>query len=108
MQELLEMIRQAVAKDATAQAKVAGAQACRTILTALEAEPGKPMALPGTPAPNPLVGMDINQALDLLIARLSAALPPDDGTASQNRRPGASGMRLTLVRPPARPTRRGR
>lgn len=61
MQELFELIKEAVAESATAEVKAAGAQACRTILTALEAEPGKPMALPGVSASTPAGGIDISQ-----------------------------------------------
>ena len=46
MDEMIDAIRGAVADGATAEQKVAGARACRNILTALEAEVGKPIALP--------------------------------------------------------------
>jgi hypothetical protein len=71
MSELIETIRAAVAQGATAEQKAIGAQACRTILTALDAEPGKPIVLPGAPKPHPLSGITVDQALDLLIARLT-------------------------------------
>ena len=108
MQELLEAIQRAVAEDASAEQKAAGAQACRTILTALEAEPGRPLALPSGPAPQPLAGIDPDQALDLLIARLRASLPAEDAPAPKVRRPETSGFRLALVRPPPGPPRRKR
>jgi hypothetical protein len=47
-----------VAEDASAEQKAADTQACRTILTALEAEPGKLLALRIGPAPQPLAGID--------------------------------------------------
>ena len=106
MQELIEAIRTATAEGATADQKAAGAQACRTILTALEAEAGKPLALPGAPAPSPLAGIEPSQALDLLIARLRAALPPDNQDATP-RRSENSGLRIALVRPsPGTPRRK--
>ena len=107
MQELLEAIRTATAEGATGDQKAAGAQACRTILTALEAETGKPLALSAAPAPNPLAGIDPSQALDLLIARLRAAVPADDQPATP-RRPDTAGLRIALVRPPAGTPRRKR
>ena len=51
MNELIESIRVAVATEASAEQKLAGAQACRTILAALDTEPGKPFLLPGMPMP---------------------------------------------------------
>lgn len=70
MNELIEAIRVAVAGGATTEQKAIGAQACRTIIAALGAEPGKPIVLPGTPKPHPLSGLSVDQALDLVIARL--------------------------------------
>lgn len=82
MEQLLEAIRVATAPDATDEAKAAGATACRTLLTALEAKAGEPLAAPVAMA-NPvqaivgaLKGMPPEQLLDLAIARLKAALPP--------------------------------
>jgi hypothetical protein len=71
MSELIEAIRAAVAPGATAEQKAIGAQACRTILTAIGAEPGKPIVLPGAPKAHPLSGITVDQALDLVIARLT-------------------------------------
>jgi hypothetical protein len=107
MHDLLEAIRAATAEKATAEEKAAGVQACRTILTALEAEAGKPLALPAAPAPNPLAGIDPGQALDLLIARLRAAIPPDQPGRSGSK-PGPPGLRIALVTPPAASMRRRR
>jgi hypothetical protein len=108
MQEPLEAIQRAVAQDASAEQKATGAQACRMILTALEAEPGKPLALQSGPALQPLAGIDPDQALDLLIARLLASLPAEDAPAPRVWRPETSGLRLALVRPPPGPPRRKR
>ncbi len=78
MQELIESIRAAVASGANTEQKAAGVTACRTILTALDTEPGKPLApaLPPIVVPNasPLQGLSklsLDQMLDLLIARLT-------------------------------------
>ena len=44
METLLETIRAAIAASANDEARAAGAHACRTILTVLEAKPGEPLA----------------------------------------------------------------
>ena len=98
MHELIEVIRLAVAEDATAEAKAAGAQACRTILAALEpdAAPPAPAQPVAAPPPHPLAalaGLDLDRALDLVIARLRAALPEDRRVALGER----PGMRIQLV-----------
>ena len=100
MHELLESIRAAIVEGATADHKAAGAQACRTILTALEAEVGRPLTIPGAPMPGPLSGIDPTHALDLLIARLRSVLPAErtDDRATQAKHP--SGLRIPIVGPP--------
>ncbi len=104
MQEQIEAIRAAVADGATGEQKAHGAAACRAILAALGAEPGKPIAMPGAPAPHPLAGIDPGLALDLLIARLTAALPKDDDKPSAPpAAPDARGLRIAFVAPPNRP-----
>lgn len=86
METLLEAIRTAIASDASEQARAAGANACRTILTALEAKPGEPMAVASAAdASSPVAqianvlgalrGVPTEQLLDLAISRLRAALP---------------------------------
>jgi len=55
----------------------------RTILTAIDAEPGRPIALPGTPKPHPLAGITLDQALDLAIQRLSAVAEKRDAEAKE-------------------------
>ena len=107
MNELIEAIRAAVAEGATAEQKTIGAQACRTILTALDAEAGKPLAVPNAPKPHPLSQIDPGQALDLLIAKLSANLPKDDPAASTTAPAALSarrdrGLRIEFVTPPPR------
>ena len=103
MNDQIEAIRAAVAADATAEQKAHGAAACRAILAALGAEPGKPIALPGAPVPHPLAGIDPGQALDLLIAKLTAALPKDDDKPSAPpAAPVPRGLRIAFVAPPGR------
>ncbi len=103
MEAMIEAIRAAVADGATADRKIAGAQACRTILTALEAEVGKPIALAGAPAPSPLATIPPEHALDLLIAKLSAMVPPERTAEPIPARNAArSPLRIAFVQPPAR------
>ena len=83
MQDLLEAIRVATTDGATAEQKATGAQACQTILAALGAQPGKPIVLPGAPKPNPLSGLSVDQALELVIARLRAVADARDKQAAQ-------------------------
>ena len=112
MTDQIEAIRAAVTVDATAEQKAHGAIACRAILAALGAEPGKPIAMPGAPMPHPLAGIDPGTALDLLIARLTAALPKDDDKAAAPiavpAAPDPRGLRITFVAPPPRPPSRAR
>ena len=79
MTELIEAIRLAVAEGASDDARAAGVSACRTILAALDASVGEPLAAPGVPPIAAAVaafrGMSPEQLLDLAIARLKAALP---------------------------------
>ena len=101
MTEMIEAIRAAVANGATPDQKAVGAQACRTILAALGAEPGKPIALPGAPQPHPLAGITADQALTLLIARLTAVAEARESataTAAPARPPAAP--QIAFVNPP--------
>lgn len=86
MENLIESIRVAVLAEATDEQKQKGALACRTILVALEAEPGEPITgAHAAPAPLPMPdvtafvnavrAMGPDQLLDAAIARLCAALP---------------------------------
>ncbi len=101
MRELIETIGAALAEGATPEAKRAGAQACRTILVALDTEPGKPLAdapvpAPAAATPNPfaaLAGLDLDKALDLVIARLRAAVPKE----KQAEKPSAPAVRIQFV-----------
>lgn len=90
MDELLDTIRTSMAADATAEAKVAGATACRTLLAALETKPGEPLVATPTPtAASPIAnaismlrGVPVDQLLDLAIARLRAAIPAGESAPS--------------------------
>jgi len=106
MDETIETIRSAVASEATAEQKAAGVVACRAILAALEAEPGKAIMLAGAPQPGPLAGITPDQALDLLIARLSAIAAKEPATASGAQAIApvtAAPLRIAFVSPPSRP-----
>jgi hypothetical protein len=103
MEDLIEAIRLALADGATDQAKTAGADACRMILTALEPKPADSMAepvaeplLPVAQIVGAMRGLQPEQLLDLAIARLRAALPA--GTAV----PAVEPLKFNLVPVPAR------
>jgi hypothetical protein len=89
LDDLIASIRAAVARDASADARAIGATACRSILTALDAQPGQPLtAAPSAASASHLAGMlhafatmPREQLLDLLISKLRAALPPGTPTA---------------------------
>ena len=98
MESLIESIRNAVAETATAEQKATGAIACRTVLSALEATPGQPLMLAGAPAQSPLAALDPGQALDLVIARLRAALAVEEAGSHTNAT-AQSGVRIALVAP---------
>jgi hypothetical protein len=99
--DLLETIRAAVGEKATAEQKTAGAHACRTLLAALEAQVGKPLPAPaGAPVPHPLANIDATQALDLLLARLRAAIPSNEGAVERPRPANGAGPRIPIVGPP--------
>lgn len=87
METLIESIRAAVASDASPEHRAAGAQACRTILTALEATSGQSLAAPAVSSSpiatmvGALRGVPPEQLLDLAIAKLRSALPTDTQVA---------------------------
>ena len=109
METLIETIRVAVQGDATDDAKQQGANACRTILTALEAKAGEPLvpassdsAAPPSTSPSiepqkvaafigALRNVPVDQLLDLAIARLRAALPAESTT------PAVAPVRFQIV-----------
>lgn len=97
MQELIDSIRAAIAAGATHEQRAAGVHACRTIATALNTEPGQPLALPSTPArPSSLSGVSLDQVLDLVIARLTMV------AKDREQRP-PSAAATTAATPPAAP-----
>lgn len=103
MDDLIEVIRTAVAEGATPEQKVAGAHACKTLGTALEAEVGKPIALAGAPAPSPLAGITPDQALDLLIAKLTAmAAERQSAVEPPATKSERAPLRISFVQPPPR------
>jgi hypothetical protein len=113
MQELIESIRVAVATEASAEQKVAGAQACRTILAALDTEPGKPFVLPGMPMPAATSRVSVDQVLDLMIARLTTIASERDAQPALTAAPPmlapapARGLRVPVA-PTALPRRSAR
>ena len=118
---LIAAIRAAVARSATAEARAAGATACRSILTVLDAQPGQPLAVapqpvappasPASPA-SPLAGlfsqpgflsklaaMSREQLLDLA-KQLTGSMPAQTPT------PTSAGPRFHLIQiPQVRPPR---
>lgn len=106
MDQLIDIIKAALADGATAEQKTAAAQACRTVASALDAEPGKPIAAPAAPdvapampqsSPLAVLGkLAPDQALDLLIAKLRAAVPEQ---AAPER---ARGFKVMIVPVPRR------
>jgi hypothetical protein len=102
MEQLIETIRAAVATGATAEQKTTGAQACRTIFTALEAETGKPIGLPSAPRPHPLSGLTFDQALELIIMRLGPVADARDakGPAANQKPAAVTAPRIPMIKPP--------
>src|SRR5262245_55404222 len=100
MQELIDVIRAAIAADATQQQKAAGVQACRTIVAALDTEPGKPIVLPGAPPRSPLAGISIDQVLELLVARLTVVADAREAATEPPPAPAPTGFRVPPVAPP--------
>src|SRR5687767_6801942 len=103
MTEMIDAIRAAVADGATPEQKELGAQACRTILTALGAERGKTMAMPDAPQPHPLAGITTDQALTMLIARLTAIAEAKDATEAKEAARAQEANAGTPPRPHAAP-----
>jgi hypothetical protein len=79
-ENLIESIRAAVADGASPDARAAGANACRTLLTALEAPPALPPGPPSLPIAaiaSALRTIPPDQLADLLIAKLRTLVPAD-------------------------------
>ena len=108
MQELLEAIRVAVATDASPEQKATGVQACRTIVAALDTEPGKPIMLPGMPMPAATSRVSVDQVIDLMIARLTTIATERDTHPAPIAAADPRGLRVpvtpaALPRPSTRP-----
>jgi hypothetical protein len=113
---LITSIRAAVAAGASAEARAAGATACRSILTVLEAKPGQPLAAepqrPASPSSpiaallkqpgllNQLAAMSREQLLDLL-KQVTGAMPARSQTPSN----GAPRFHLIQIPQVRRPDR---
>ena len=89
METHFETIRLAIATDATAEQRAAGANACRTIAAALETSTEVAIAAPALPTAAPqlaqvlglLRGVPPDQLLDFAIAHLKAKLPAGNTVA---------------------------
>jgi hypothetical protein len=103
MNPLIEPIERALSPDATAETKQAGAVACRAILSALEAEPGKAIAVPGVhPAPvSPLSGLSADQVFDLMIGKLRTMVDAKGGATAPTTNVGAP-LRIPMIVLPSR------
>ena len=85
MENLLESIRAALVPEATSETRAAAIGACRTILSALGATPGEPLAAPRQPEIGPTAhaiasvirSTPPDQLLDMLVTKLRAAVPGD-------------------------------
>jgi hypothetical protein len=89
IQTQLETIRTAFADGASLDARSAGATACRTLAAILDAQPGQPLAAPPPSTAHALASLlpqlndaNVDQFLDLAIAKLTAKLPPGAAVAA--------------------------
>ena len=101
---LLQSIRESVASDASEDARRAGAQACRTLLAALDAKQGEALVVaPVVPAPTNAVQAIVSllrsappdQLLDFAIAKLRTLVPAGEQTTVR-----AFPVRIVPVRTP--------
>jgi hypothetical protein len=99
VQELISIISTATANGASAEQKAAGVQACRTIIAALDTEPGKPIVLLGAPPQSPLAGVSIDQVIELLIAKLSVIADARETATAPSTPPAPTGFRVPVVPP---------
>ncbi len=98
MDQLIDTIRAAIASSATNDQKAAGVLACRTIVAALDTEPGKPIVLPGTPAATPDAGQpSLDQVLDMMIAKLTVVANEHDKSPAPAL-PPPNGLRVPVMR----------
>ena len=101
MQELINAIQVAIATDASPEQKATGAQACRTILAALDTEPGKPIVLPGITMPAPTSRVSVDQMFDLLIGRLTTIATQRDAAPVPTAAPSPRGLLVPVALPRA-------
>lgn len=87
IESLIAAIRAGMEQTASADARAAGASACRTLLAVLEAKPGQPLATPNAasvPASSVQTIVTLlrnappEQLLDLAIAKLRTLVPPTE------------------------------
>ena len=88
---LIHSVREALASTATDEARRAGAQACRTLLAALDAKHGEAL-IPAPVQPTTPNGVQAivsllrsappDQLLDLAIAKLRTLVPPTEQAAT--------------------------
>lgn len=96
MNDIVDAIRAAVAPEASADARAAGAAACRALAARLDpaGSPQRPIIAPELV--QQLVGvlrtMDIDQVLDVAIAKLRTLGPKEGATALPAARPFAIPM----------------
>lgn len=92
MNDLINTISAAIAEGASNETREAGATACRTILIALEAKEGQPLASPVPVASSSnlgdvativagLKGVPVDQLLDLAISKLRTLVPAEAAAA---------------------------
>ena len=96
MDEVFDAIRAAMAPDATAELRAAGARACKALLGTLETTPTTSVQ-PTPPIANIVAALRSappEQLLDLAIAKLRAALPVGTNV------PSATPVRFHLVQVP--------
>ena len=81
MTDLLDCIRIALAEGATPEQKQAGAAACCAAYAALSPPPGVPISVPHAP---PLTRVNLDQVLDVAIAKLRTMLPVDANVTTES------------------------
>jgi hypothetical protein len=112
LDDLVASIRASVAPGVSAEARAIGATACRAILTALETQPGQPLAAapPSAPAPasslagmlSQLAAMPREQLLGFLRDKFPAA-PPSSRPTRPTAGPRFHLIQLPQLRRPDRP-----
>jgi len=80
MTDLLDCIRIALAEGATPEQKQAGAAACCAVYAALSPPPGVPISVPHSTR----AGVNVDQVLDVAIAKLRSMLPPDANVTTES------------------------